>query len=108
MNVDARAAVDAGGSGGHTAHFATVVSFPNFMANFAGRLSDAPFTRLLLDRGADPNARASLRKRLDTGPDRTLHEYRDVTPLSWGERFHDQTVVSRPAMRLIAERCGRE
>ena len=38
--------------------------------------------------------------------DETMHEYRDVTPLAWGERFHDQDWVSRPAMRLIAERGG--
>jgi hypothetical protein len=36
-----------------------------------------------------------------------MHEYRDVTPLEWGERFHDQSFVSRPAMRLIAEHGGR-
>jgi hypothetical protein len=35
-----------------------------------------------------------------------MHEYRDVTPLSWGERFHQQIFVGRPAMRLIAERGG--
>jgi hypothetical protein len=69
----------------------------------------APFTQLLLEYGADPNARASLRKQLHPGygPD-TLHEYRDVTPLAWGERFHNQIFVSRPAMRLIVERGGRE
>jgi hypothetical protein len=33
-------------------------------------------------------------------------EYLDVTPLAWGERFHEQDFVSRPAMRLIAERGG--
>jgi hypothetical protein len=63
--------------------------------------------RWLLERGADPNARASLRKRLRFVADESLHEYRDVTPLGWGERFHDQAFVSRPAMRLIAERGGR-
>jgi ankyrin repeat protein len=63
--------------------------------------------RLLLDHGANPNARASLRKRLRCADDETMHEYRDVTPLSWGERFHDQSFVGRPAMRLIAERGGR-
>ena len=35
-----------------------------------------------------------------------MHEYRDVTPLEWGERFHDQDWVSRAAMRLIEERQG--
>ena len=108
MDVDARAAVDADGFGGHTALFATVVSQPNFWVNYWKQRDEAPFTRLLLDRGADPNARASLRKQLHPGygPD-TLHEYRDVTPLSWGERFHNQIFVSREAMRLIAERGGR-
>ena len=108
MDVDARAAVDAEGFGGHTALFATVVSQPNFWMNQNGGPQVAPWTELLLAHGADPNARASLRKQLHPGygPD-TLHEYRGVTPLSWGERFHHQIFVSAPAMRLIAERASR-
>jgi hypothetical protein len=39
------------------------------------------------------------------GPD-SMHEYRDVTPLSWGERFHSKVFVSAPAMRLIADKGG--
>jgi ankyrin repeat protein len=107
MDVDAKAAVDADGFGGHTALFATVVSQPNFWMNHGGRPQEAPFTQLFLDHGADPNARASLRKQLHPGygPD-TLHDYRDVTPLSWGERFHNQIFVYKAAMRLIAERGG--
>jgi hypothetical protein len=107
MDVDAKAAVDADGFGGHTALFATVVSQPNFWMNYKERPQVAPFTQLLLDHGADPNVRASLRKQLHPGygPD-TVHEYRDVTPLSWGERFHAKIFVSAPAMRLIAERGG--
>jgi hypothetical protein len=100
-DVDARAALDAQGFGGHTALFACVVTQPIRL-----RHTDE-CARLLLDRGADPNTRASLRKRLRGAEDETMHEYRDVTPLSWGERFHDQSFVSRPAMRLIAERGGR-
>jgi hypothetical protein len=75
--------------------------------NYQGRPQVAPFTALLLDHGANPNVRASLRKQLHPGygPD-TLHEYHDVTPHSWGERFHNQTFVSRPAMALIAARGG--
>ncbi|MGH7419876.1 MAG: ankyrin repeat domain-containing protein [Candidatus Rokuibacteriota bacterium] len=108
MDVDARAAVDADGFGGHTALFGTVVSQPNFWMNHGGKPQVAPFTRLLLDRGADPNVRASLRKQLHPGyGEDTLHVYRDVTPLSWGERFHGRMFVSAPAMRLIAERGGR-
>lgn len=107
MDVNAKAALDADGFGGHTALFATVVSQPNFWMNYGKNPQVAPFTQLLLDHGADPNVRASLRKQLHPGygPD-TLHEYRDVTPLSWGERFHNQIFVSAPAMRLIAERGG--
>ena len=103
MNVDAKAAVDAEGFGGHTALFATVVSQPNFWINHWQKPDEAPFTRLLLEHGADPNARASLRKQLHPGyGENTLHEYRDVTPLLWGERFHNQKFVSRAAMRRIA------
>jgi hypothetical protein len=107
MDVNAKAAVDADGFGGHTALFATVVSQPNFWMNYQHRPQVAPFTRLLLDRGAQPNVRASLRKQLHPGygPD-TLREYRDVTALSWGQRFHNRIFVSEPAMALIVERGG--
>jgi Ankyrin repeat len=100
-DVDARAAVDEDGFGGHTPLFGCVVSQPYR----CGARGDA-FARLLLDHGADPNVRASLRKRLRFVDDETLHEYRDVTPISWGERFHDQDWVNREAMRLIVEARG--
>jgi len=107
MTVDAKAARDGDGFGGHTALFATVVSQPNFWMNYGGKPQVAPFTQLLLDHGADPNVRASLRKQLHPGyGEDTMHEYRDVTPRSWGERFHNKIFVSAPAMRLIAERGG--
>jgi len=107
MDADARAAVDRHGFGGHTALFATVVSQPNYWMNRSTHEHDAPFTRLLLDHGADPNARASLRKQLHPGyGEDTMHEYRDVTPLSWGQRFHGSLFVSAPAMRLIAAHGG--
>ena len=102
MNVNVTAAVDADGFGGHTPLFACVVSYA---WNLGVRKDDA-FARLLLDHGADPNARASLRKRLRFTAHETMYEYRDVTPLSWGERFHAQPFVSRPAMQIIAERGG--
>jgi ankyrin repeat protein len=112
MDVDARAAVDAAGFGGHTALFATVVSQPNFWMNYQSRAQEAPFTELLLEHGANPNARASLRKRLHPGygPQYDVektYEYRGVTPLAWGQQFHAQVFVSQPALRLIAARGGR-
>lgn len=109
MDVDAKADVDSEGFGGHTALFSSVVSQPNFWMNHMGKPQAAPFTRLLLDCGANPNARASLRKKLHPGyGEDTMHEYRDVTPLSWGRRFHRQIFVSEAAMQLIVERGGRE
>jgi len=101
MDVNARAEVDADGFGGHTALFGCVVAQSH-------RLREgADFARLLLARGADPNVRVSLRKRLRFIGDELLHEYHGVTPLSWGERFHEREFVSEKAMRLIARRGGK-
>jgi hypothetical protein len=113
MDVNARSAVGASGFGGYTALFATVVSQPNFWMNYNHRGPYiAPFTQLLLERGADPNIRASLWKRLHPGhakhADGARHEYRDVTALSWGKRFHAPIFVSEPALRLIEAAGGTE
>lgn len=97
---DVPAAVDAEGFGGHTALFGCVVSQPYRV----GLRRDADFARLLLDHGADPNVRASLRKRLRFVADESLHEYRNVTPLALGHRFHDPDWVSRPVLELLVER----
>ena len=107
MDPNVRAAVDANGFGGHTALFGTVVSQPNFWMNYGNREPfEAPFTQLLLERGADPNVRASLRKKLHEGyapkyDTETTYEYRDVTALEWGRQFHAKVFVSEPAMKLI-------
>ena len=107
-DVNAKATVDADGFGGHTALFGTVVSQPNFWMNYQQKPQEAPFTQLLLEHGADVNVRASLRKQLHPGYGaETLREFRDISPLSWGQRFHRKEFVSEPAMRLIAARGGR-
>jgi len=108
-DVNAKAEVDRDGFGGHTPLFNCVVS----QAYLCGRQRDAAFARVLLDQGAAPNPRASLRKQLRFVADPSMHEYRDVTPLAWGKRFHGpgspgHTWVSKPAMQLIAERGGHE
>ena len=113
MDANVKAAVDADGFGGHTALFATVVSQPNFWMNYSRQSQVAPFTELLLAHGADPNIRASLRKKLHPGYGpkydvETTYEYRDVTPLGWGRQFHAKVFVSEPAMRLIEEHGGVE
>jgi ankyrin repeat protein len=108
MDPDARAATDADGFGGYTALFSTVVAQHNFWVNYGkGRADDASFTRLLLDGGADPNVRASLKARLEEGHGGgLLREYRDVTPLGWGERYDAKIFVSRESLRLIEARGG--
>jgi hypothetical protein len=110
MDVNVRSAVGASGFGGWTSLFSTVVSQPNFWMNYHSRGPFvAPMTELLLARGADPNLRASLWKRLGPGHgETTRHDYRDVTALSWGRRFHAPIFVSEPAMRLIEAAGGVE
>jgi hypothetical protein len=49
-----------------------------------------------------------LRKRLRFVDDESEHQYRDVTPLSWGRRFHDQDWVNQAVVRLITEYGGRD
>ncbi len=109
-DVNARARTGKSGFGGYTPLFNTVVSQPNFWMNYKKRGPFvAPFTELLLERGADPNVRASIWKRLHPGHgDTTRHDYRDVTALSWGRRFRDSIFVSEPAMRLIEAAGGVE
>lgn len=108
MDPDARAAIDAEGFGGYTALFSTVVSQRNFWVNYGkGQPDEAQFTRLLLDRGADPNVRASLRARLEEGHGGgPIREFRDVTPLSWAEQYHAGIFVSRESLRLVEARGG--
>jgi hypothetical protein len=111
MNPDARATVDKGGFGGHTALFGAVVSYPHFWVNFdtygPGRPDEAAFAQLLLEAGADPNARATLRRRIRHNGTDVLHEHRDATPLSWGERFPYKLLVSLRAMQLVEAAGGR-
>jgi len=108
MNPDVRSAVDSDGFGGYTALFSTVVSQHNFWVNYGkGQPDEAQFTRLLLDRGADPNVRASLRIRLEEGHGGgPLREYRDLTPVGWGEQYHAKIFVSRESLRMIEAQGG--
>lgn len=99
IDVNAKADMNAGGYGGHTPLFGCVV-------RQVSHRGTAPFATLLLDHGADPNVRASLRKRLIGTHDETLHTYCDVTPLEWGRQFHDRSFVDQAAMEVIAVRGG--
>jgi len=119
---NARAALDADGFGGHTPLFNAVVSQEAFWINYSRRAPQpeaAKFAHLLLARGADPNARASIRVRLGSGHgDTRMREFRDVAPLSWGRRFAQEQMpggkhrevlfVNTEALRVIEAHGGRE
>ena len=102
-DVNARAAIDAEGFGGHTPLFHTVVNLAAGMG-----LDDDSKARLLLDHGADPNARATFRQEDKThgkAPTDALH---DVTPVGYARRYSDRRCVNAPALAAIIERGGKE
>jgi hypothetical protein len=106
MDPNTSADVDADGFGGHTALFCTVVSQPAYWMNRGHHPQQALFTQLLLDYGADPTIRASLRKKLHPGyagryDVEKTYEYRNITALEWGRQFHAKEFVSEPALHLI-------
>jgi len=98
---DAPAETDAEGFGDHAPLFNAVVS----QANRTARRDDA-FGRLLLDAGADPRPRASIRKGIRFHDDESVHAYRDVTPLAYGRAFHARAWVSGPVTALLSGRGG--
>ncbi len=91
-DVNARTAVDRDGFGGHT---------PLFNAVVCGVGHRATMTRVLLERGAAKDARASLRKFLDWTETPRWHEARDVTAAQWGRGFPDQGWVNEEALHLL-------
>ncbi len=91
-DVNARAAVDSDGFGGHT---------PLFNAVVCGVRHRETMTRALLDRGAVKDVRASLRKFLDWTDTPRWHEARDVTAADWGRGFPDQDWVNKEALKLL-------
>jgi ankyrin repeat protein len=99
-DVNARAAVDADGFGGHTPLFHTAVTLG---------ARDDTLARLLLRGGADPNARATFRKQLvdmdDVGKEE-LREYHDVTPIGFARMFQEPQWVNEAAIGAIREYGG--
>lgn len=91
-DVNARAALDADGFGGHTPLFHTVVCGPGHSVEPA---------RLLLRHGAAKEARASLRKFLDWVETPRWHEARDVTAAGWARGFPEKFWVNGEALRLL-------
>lgn len=95
--VNARAAIDGAGFGGHTPLFHTVVN-----CGVVGE-SQAEMARVLLARGASPQLRATLRKFLDWRAEPGWHEAFDVTPVQWAEGFPEKNWVNPSALQLLRE-----
>jgi hypothetical protein len=96
-DVNARATVDAAGFGGHTPLFNAIVS----SAYSCGRQRGASMTRALLERGASPAVRASVRKFLDWTETPRWHEALEVTPAEWGRLFPEKSWVNVEALQLL-------
>ena len=101
-DVNARAGFDSEGFGGHTPLFHAVVGLVSAGDTLA---------RLLLDHGADPNIRATIRKKLDgadTPEKNEMREFHDVTALSYARQFQEPRSVNQQAADLIIARGGIE
>ena len=101
-DVNAKAALDADGFGGHTPLFHTVVTLA---------APDDSKARLLLGRGANPNARATIRKQLRHMGDpekEMMREVHNVTPIGYARQFQEPSWVNGPAITEIVARGGTE
>ena len=96
-DVNAPAAVDQDGFGGHTPLFNAVVSD----AYACGRQRDAYMVHRLLALGADTRVRVSLKKYLDWRDEPGWHTALDVTPLEWAAGFPERGWVNREAISII-------
>jgi hypothetical protein len=105
-DVNAKSAVDQNGFGGYTPLFGAVVCYANFWGNYRGEAPDTRFAKLLLDHGADVNVRASIRRMFEEDGKKMWKEFRDLTPLSWGDAYPAKILVSQPTMWMIEQRGG--
>jgi ankyrin repeat protein len=101
-DANAKAGLDADGFGGHTPLFHAAVTLAS-----PGDL----LAKLLLERGANPNARATIRKQLrDMGdPEKErMREFHNVTPIGYVSQFQEPNWVNGPAITAIVEHGGHE
>ncbi len=99
-DVNAAAAIDTEGFGGQTPLFHTTVVLG---------AKDDRLARLLLQRGADPNAWATFRKQLvDMGdPEKEqMREFHGVTPIGFAQQFQEPSWVNEPAVAAIVGHGG--
>ena len=94
-DINARTTIDAEGFGGHT---------PLFNAVVGGPWRDPITVPALLQAGASPGLRASLRKFLDWRETPEWHVVRDVTAEEWGRGFPEKNWVKPDALQLLDPR----
>jgi len=95
--VNAAAAVDHEGFGGHTPIFNAIVSD----AYVNGRQRDAYMIKRLLDAGADIHVKVNLRKFLDWIEVPGWYIAKNVTPLGWASDFPEKGWVNREGVSMI-------
>jgi len=71
-------------------------------------LYDDSKARLLLDHGADPNARATFPQEAKFHNQACTDPFHDVTPVGYAHRYPDRRCVNTPALAAITERGGKE
>lgn len=101
-NVNAESAVDKQGFGGHTPLFHTAVTFTP---------EDTLKAAFLLENGANPNHRCSIKKQLKYAGKRHLEdikEYKEVTPVSYAKQWQVRPNISQGAIDLIKKWGGKE
>jgi hypothetical protein len=91
-NVNAAAAVDADGFGGHT---------PIFNAVVCGHDDDPAMMRALLQHGASTSVRVNLRKFIDWVEKPGWHEAHHVTAAEWARGFPERGWVNQAALKLL-------
>lgn len=90
-----RAAIDGEGYGGHTALYATTVSYT---------FQDSSKAEALLKAGADPALKATIRKQLRYMGQRHLEKmyvFEDVTAVEFAQQFQMQAWVSHASIEVI-------
>lgn len=99
-DVNAESLVDQDGFGGHTPIFHTVVTFTP---------DDTSKAALLLQHGANPNHRCSIRKQLKKTGKRHMekvHVYQDVTPIAFAKQWLGGQNNSNGALKLLKKAGG--
>jgi hypothetical protein len=71
-------------------------------------LDDDSKAKLLLDHGADPNARVIFPQKDQTHGKTSADALRALTPVGYARRYSDRRLVNEPAIAAVIERGGTE